>query len=132
MFWLCACSEDDTISLQNEVSLRRPKSSWCANTGAVFLYINIKSKRHPSNYLHECLSTIINMVLSVQVYYYSDINIANFIRYFLHVLSSFLPLILDYFHLMHFVCPDWCPVRTSRPGAGNTGAVFFIAFIYFL
>nr|DAY90026.1 MAG TPA: hypothetical protein [Caudoviricetes sp.] len=32
--------------------------------------------------MHECLSTIINMVLSVQVYYYSDINIANFIRYF--------------------------------------------------
>lgn len=49
--------------------------------------------------MHECLSTIINMVLSVQVYYYSDINIANFKRYFLHVLNTFLLFILDYFHL---------------------------------
>lgn len=34
--------------------------------GFIFVY----SKRHPYKYLHECLSTIINMVLSVQVYYY--------------------------------------------------------------
>nr|DAY90027.1 MAG TPA: hypothetical protein [Caudoviricetes sp.] len=36
MFWLCACSEDDTIILAKRVSLRRPESSWCANTGAIF------------------------------------------------------------------------------------------------
>jgi len=40
--------------------------------GAVFLY----SKKHPYKYLHECFSTIINMVLSIETYYYKEKNIA--------------------------------------------------------
>ena len=72
--------------------------------GAGFcIYLYKVKDTHAMEDLHECLSTIINMVLSVQVYYYSDINIANFKGMFLYALSSFLPFILDYFQRMNFV-----------------------------
>lgn len=47
--------------------------------GGFLLFLH-KVKDTHAIYLHECLSTIINMVLSVQVYYYSNKNIANFKR----------------------------------------------------
>ena len=65
MFRLRRLSEDDTIFLLQCISSECISRSLLAQ-GPVFVY----SKRHPYKYLHECLSTIINMVLSVQVYYY--------------------------------------------------------------
>nr|DAF04614.1 MAG TPA: hypothetical protein [Bacteriophage sp.] len=53
-------------------------------------------KRHPRKYLHECLSTIINMVLSVEVYYYKEKNIANFKRSFFRHSKKYLWSIFYY------------------------------------
>lgn len=48
----------------------------------------VNSKRHPYKCMYECLSTIINMVLSVKVYYYNAKNITTFIIVFFKVFNG--------------------------------------------
>lgn len=77
MFRLQGCCEDDTIYLFKKmyVHLRvydQNRSCW-RRSGFVCVY----SKRHPYKYLHECLLTVIDTVLSVQVYYYTNKNITT-------------------------------------------------------
>lgn len=84
MFRLRRLSEDDTIFLVEICAYLRI----CIAVSVLvamgrFFNCCVYSKRHPYTFVHECLSTIINKVISVQVYYNTMKNITMFKMTFL-------------------------------------------------
>ena len=87
------------------------------------VWINLKSKKHPYTYAHECFSAIINMAISVLVYYhiykFMTRGCRKFVKIICYRVSNLWYSIFDFgkmikaSRILKFFIPIW-PLTLSK------------------